>query len=455
MTQPPHDPADKGLPTRRDFLTTGAAVGAAASLPAASYARILGANERVLTGFIGVGNRGESLLKMVAKDCPEAQVTALCDVYEPYLYHARKHVAADAKLHSDHRKLLEDADLDAVVIATPDHWHAIQFIDACRAGKDVYVEKPLSLTVEEGRRMVDVARQTGRVAQMGAQRHSSPYIVEACRLMREGGIGKITHARCFHITNESPAGIGRRNPGAPPPGLDWDRWLGPAPFVPFDELIWNYKFRWFWPYSGGQMTNFGTHYIDVIQMAIGEDAPESVAALGGNFAVDDDRDIPDTMEALWRYKNCLVSFLQTNANAAPGSQAGVEMEFRGSEATLYITGREYRIVPESVQDGPYPSRGPLLRNAEPPRKTMVEAKTVRGGIDHAGHLRDFFASVRSRSKCSCDVETGHLSTTATLIANIAYRTRATLRWDREAERFTNHEPANRLLAHAYREPWTL
>ncbi|MBI3735353.1 Gfo/Idh/MocA family oxidoreductase [Candidatus Sumerlaeota bacterium] len=438
---------------RREFIKAGAAAGALA-MSAASYARIIGANERVQVGCVGIGNRGGSLLEIILKSCPSAQVMALCDVYKPYLDFAKSQAPAAAD-YSDYRKLLEDKHIDAVVIATPDHWHALTFIDSCDAGKDVYVEKPLSLTVQEGRAMVRAAEKNKSVTQMGAQRHSSAYIIEACKLMREGGIGKITRVRCFHLTNEFPNGIGRRVASNPPPGLDWKMWLGPARERDFESVIWNYKFRWFWDFSGGQMTNFGTHWIDVIQMALGEDAPQSVAALGGKFAVADDREIPDTMEAVWQYKDCLVTFSQINANGADASLAGAEMEFRGTNGTLYIYGNRYEIVPEEIQDSDYPARGPLNRDKDIKRKKFIEKKLVKGGIDQEGHLRNFFDCVKSRAKCNCDVETGHRSTTSTLIANIAYRTASVLKWDRENERFTNSHLANKFLGYKYHGEWRI
>lgn len=443
-------------PGRREFLKAGASLGAVAALgSAASYARIIGANEKVQTGFIGVGNRGGQLFDLTVQHCQDARIVGICDVYKPYLEHAQKEAGGPTTGYNDYRKLLDDKGIDAVVIATPDHWHAKQFVDACAAGKDVYVEKPLSLTVAEGRKMVEAAGRATRITQMGAQRHSCPFIIDACKLMREGGIGKITRVRCFHTSNEFPNGIGRRGVSTPPAGLDWNMWLGPAPEVAFEELIWNYKFRWFWAYSGGQITNMATHYLDVVQMALGQDAPQTVAALGGRFAVDDDREIPDTMEAVWQYKDCLTSFSQINANAAPGSLPGVEIEFRGTGGTLYLYSNRYEIIPEEIQDGPYPARGPLNRGATIPTKKVIEKKSVPGALIHQDHLREFFACVKSRAKCSCDVETGHRSSTTTLIANIALRTGAVLQWDRERERFTNHEAANALLDYKHREPWTV
>src|SRR5438105_10561084 len=243
--------------------------------------------------------------------------------------------------------MVEQKDLDAVVIATPDHWHALQFVAACRAGKDVYVEKPLSLTIAEGQKMVAVAQETGRITQVGLHRRSSSFIQEAVRQIRAGAIGKVTVAKCYHLRNESPQGIGNPPDGDPPAGLDWDFWLGPAPKVAYNPNRCLYKFRWFSDYSGGQLTNFGTHYLDVIQWALGQDAPRGVFAAGGKYAVADNRDIPDTLEVVWDYPgNTLVTFSQYNATAAPSNARGLELEFRGTKGTLLMQEGYYEIVPE-------------------------------------------------------------------------------------------------------------
>src|SRR5438876_3457857 len=297
---------------RRTFHKQAAAMSALAALPS-THLMALGSNERVRLGMIGVGNRGDQLLDalLVHKDC---EIVALCDVYEPYLDAAQKKVGGKATLYHDFRKLIEQKDLDAVVIATPDHWHALQFLAACRAGKDVYVEKPLSLTIAEGQKMVAIAQETRRITQVGLHRRSSAHIQEAVQLVRSGAIGKVSVAKCYHLRNESPQGIGNPTDCAPPAGLDWDFWLGPAPKVAYNPNRCLYKFRWFSDYSGGQLTNFGTHYLDVIQWALGQDAPKGVFAAGGKYAIADNRDIPDTLEAVWEYDGTLVTFSQFNAN---------------------------------------------------------------------------------------------------------------------------------------------
>jgi predicted dehydrogenase len=440
-------------PTRRAFA-------AAAALTAASYSRVLGANDKVRLGFVGVGNRGDQLLDafLVHKD---AEAAALCDVYEPYLPAANAKAGGTATVGKDYRKLLDDKSLDAAVIATPDHWHALQFVDACRAGKDVYVEKPLSLVIGEGRRMCQVAAETKRVTQVGLHRRSTPYVMEAVKLIREGAIGQVTLAKSYMHRNETPMGIGNPADGEPPAGLDWDLWLGPAAKVPFNANKCLYKFRWFSNYSGGQITNMGTHYLDVIQWALGQDAPKGVACLGGKFAVADNRDIPDTMEAVWEYDGCLATFTQVNANGAGANLRGWNLEFRGTLGTMLISdgNQGYEIVPENVRLEEIPALSPI-RRAENSRqgkatKPARAALAKKGPSDTAAHARNFLDCVKSRAVTHCPVETGHRSTTATLLAKLALERRRYLEWDAKAERVTNDDGANKLLTYGYRKPWAL
>jgi predicted dehydrogenase len=444
---------------RRTFTKGAAAVGALAALHASGLP-VLGSNERVRLGFIGVGNRGDQLLDafLVHKD---AEIAALCDVYEPYLHAANQKVGRKAWLYHDYRKLIDEKDVDAVVIATPDHWHALQFVAACRASKDVYVEKPLSLTIAEGQKMVAVARETSRVTQVGLNRRSNPLNQEAVKLIQGGAIGKVTVAKCFHLRNEFPNGIGNPPNCDPPPGLDWDLWLGPAPRVPYNPNRCLYKFRWFWDYSGGQLTNFGTHYLDVIQWALGQDAPKGVFAAGGNFAIKDNREIPDTLEAIWEYEGgTLVTFSQYNANNSPGNLRGWEIEFRGTTGTLLMhESQGFEIIPEKVRTRDLPALSPLARkeNTEQARATRLarEPLVARGKANTADHARNFLDCIKSRKPTNCPVAVGHRSTSATLLAKIALRRGRYLAWDGKNERVINDEEANRLLTYEYRAPWRL
>jgi predicted dehydrogenase len=425
---------------------------------AASSRRVLGANERIRVGFIGCGNRGDQVLDAFLKHS-DAEIVAVCDLYEPYRKFAAQKVGTGCVEFQDYRKLLEQKNIDAVVVATPDHWHALIFSEACLAGKDVYVEKPASLTIAEGRRMVEIARKTGRVTQVGIQRRSSANCREALEKVRAGAIGKVTVARAFHILNESPMGIGDPPDSDPPKGFDWDMWLGPASKVPYNPNLCFYKFRWFWPYSGGQLTNFGTHYLDLIQAGLGRDWPLAVTALGGKFGKMDNREIPDTLEVLWEYEGgTLVTFSQYNCNAALAAAQDCLVEFRGSLGTLYITYRGYDIVPEGVRTAPVLARNPLNREKDPSSARKIEPVKVAGkGVtsEDADHARNFLDCVKSRKSCNCDIEIGHRSTSATLLGKIAFQTKSYLEWDGKNERFTNSEAANRLLSYEYRAPWKL
>ena len=442
--------------TRRQFAKTMTAAGAATAL---SRMRVLGANDRVRLGFIGLGNRGDQVLDgfLVHKD---AEVVAICDLWQPYLDFAAKKIGSSPKQFKEYRKLLDMKDVDAVVICTPDHWHAVQTIHACQAGKDVYVEKPLSLRVVEGRKMVEAARRHSRITQVGINRRSSPFCKEAADFIRGGGLGKITAARSFHIQNEWPKGIGNPPDEEPPAGLDWDAWLGPAPKVPYNRNRAFYRFRWFYDYSGGQVTNYGAHFIDFIHWALGEDTPLAVTAMGAKLALDDNREIPDTLEVLWTYpRGTLVTFSQFNTNDAPADRRHGNLEFRGTKGTLYLTYTGYDVVPEEINEKVFPALTPLdrslSRDYESDRKPVIQPRKVEGEDSTPLHARNFLDCIRSRQPCTCDLETGHRSTSATLIANIAYKTKSYLEWDGKAERFTNNPAANKYLSYEYRSPYKL
>jgi predicted dehydrogenase len=447
--------------TRRD-VAKGAALATALS-----YSRIFGANERVGVGYIGVGNRGDQVHDAFLEH-GDQQTVAICDLRDDYMDLAMKKSRATPKKYKDYKKLIEDKSVDAVVIATPDHWHALMFIDACNAGKDVYVEKPLSLTVVEGRKMVETAERTKRVVQVGTNRRSWKTYKEAADFVQSGGIGHVTVARCFHIRNEWPNGLGPATEGPPPSEQEWDQWLGPAPKVPYNANRTYYNFRWFYNYSGGQLTNFGVHYLDVIRWLIGQDSPKAVTAIGGKYAgINDNREIPDTLQVLWEFDKTLMVFEQYDASGAPPNPPGSEMELRGTKGTLYIRSTSWEVVPERVHDkfegyaGGQAYGNPLDRSrgaaTNASRKTLIEPKSVKGpsGSDTTAHTRNFLDCVKSRGKCNADIVTGHLSTSATLIGNIAHKTRSMLEWDAKAERFTNNPSANQWLSYQYRAPYKL
>ncbi len=443
--------------TRRDFAKTATVGAAAATATALSASRVMGANDRVRIGFIGLGNRGDQVLSafLEHKDC---EVVAVSDIYQPYLDFASKKIGTNPEQLRDYRKLLARKDLDAVVVATPDHWHALMTVEACKAGKDVYCEKPLSLVVAEGRAMVKAARDNKRIVQCGIQRMSSAFCKEAAELVRTGGIGKVTAVRCFHVQNEWPKGIGSPADEDPPKDFDWEAWLGPAPAKKYNKNRSFYRFRWFYDYSGGQLTNFGVHYLAQIHASLGVDAPKSVVAIGGKFANYDNREVPDTMEVVWHYPgDTLVTFSQFNATGAPPVAKPCEIEFRGTKGTLYFRTNGYEIVPEVVTPNEFAARNPTNRELEKSyrvgAKAMIEAKKADAPIKDSDHARNFLDCVKSRKTPSCDVEFGHRCTSAALIGNLAHRTKSFLEWDAQAERCTNSPAANKMLSYEYRKPY--
>lgn len=454
--------------TRREFLrhSTAATAGMTLGLNlvgAPGMRSVRGANEKIRVGFIGVGNRGTQLLHgFMAQD--DVDIVALCDVYEPYLSRTHADIgkgildsigsrapkmgetfSGQVAKYKDFRRVLDRKDIDAVVIATPDHWHAVQTIMACQAGKDVYVEKPLSVTVHEGRKMVEAADKYNRVVQVGLHRRSSQMYAELATKVQAGTIGKVTVARTYRVSNMSPAGIGRYPDKTPPKELDWDMWLGPRPMRPYKENLVLYKFRWWQSYSS-QIANWGVHYCDAIRWLLNEEAPISISAHGGRFAVDDDRTVPDTMEVIFELPSgVLLVFGQYEANGISPLQ-GNEIELRGTLGNLCSGGRGYEIVP---------SPGGQFQSGRP--RIEAEAKEVsEGGTSlTVQHVRNFVDCVKTRNRTHCDIETGHRSTSFALLANIALATKSRIDWDPKAERITNNKKANNLLHYKYRKPWTL
>jgi predicted dehydrogenase len=447
---------------RRDFTKAALAGAAAVAAPTAARAgRVIGANDRVRLGLIGVGYRGVQDLHAfgVHKD---AEIVALCDVYAPYLngqfdkihphFKELTHrvpsklpdFLGPVERYNDFRRILDKKDVDAVIIATPDHWHAIQTIMACDAGKDVYIEKPLSVTVREGRRMVEAARRYNRVVQVGTQRRSSKLYAQLAELVGSGAIGKVTVARAGLTDNMSPSGIGKVADSAPPDGLDWDMWLGPRPERPFNLNLLPYKFRW-WNLYSSQMANWGAHFLDAMRWCNHETAPASISAHGGVYAVDDCRTIPDTAEVIFEHASGLLTIFSTfEASGQPLLRTG-EIELRGTLGTAYASMNRIEIIPE---------KGGAFQDPKPRIKPIVLSN--RDGYNEldTAHARNFLDCIKSRQRPNCDVEEGHRSTSYALLANIALATKARLDWDAHSEMFTNNDAANELLDYEYRQPWS-
>lgn len=429
--------------TRRDFTRAGTAV--TLGVTAAQYARAQGANERIHLGCIGVANRGGQLMSAFSKHA-DCEFAALCDVDKNTLAKAAGKLENKPETFADFRRLIDRKDLDAIVIATPDHWHAIQAITACDAGKDVYVEKPLSITIFEGRRMVAAARRNRRIVQVGTQRRSGKLNAQAHELVASGGIGKVTVCRAYHRSNMAPSGIGHAPPSEPPASLDWDMWLGPRPVRPYQATIAPYKFRWWHLYSS-QIANNGIHYLDLMRWLTDDLAPISVCAMGGRFAVDDDRTIPDTMEANFEFPaGRLVVFGVYETCGNQTMALGGLVELRGTKGTLFVSDNSYEVLPESG--------GQFQADVSKPRMGRLKQQGSDGDLT-AQHARNFLDCVKSRAVPNADIEQGHRSTTMSLLANISWLTRTRIDWDPEREQITNSAEANAMLHYEYRSPWKL
>ena len=434
--------------SRRAFLKTLAAGAAGLStfgMTAASYARIRGASDRIRVGMIGVGRQARGHLNGFMSE-RDVQVAAVCDVYRPNLDWAAAR-APDALAHTDFRRVLDDPGIDAVVVSTPDHWHALPTVMACDAGKDVYVEKPTAKAVRESRAMVEAARRNDRIVQVGTQQRSDDHFRQAVELVRSGRLGPVSFVRTWNVGNSYPDGFGDAPDAPPPPGLDWQMWLGPAPDVPFNINRFGIVFdeagdftRWptwrhFWDYAGGMMTDWGVHLLDIVHWAMEVDAPESVAAVGGKLLLRDNRDTPDTLQATYRYPGfvCVYENRQARSHPIDGETYGIE--FHGAAGTLYVNRQYFRLTPQPGSD--------------------LEPMEVRARGAAKSHRRDFLDSVRSRALPVCDIETGHRSSSAAMLGNVAYRTGRRLAWDAAKEEVPDDPEANALLKAEYRAPWVL
>lgn len=464
---------DESGKSRREFLKHSAMTAAGLSvglnaLTSPVFAKTPGANDKIRVGFIGLGNRGTLLLKRFM-DNPDVEIAALCDVYEPYTSRDRSKVnvrwlesgkvpemgesfARQPKRYSDFRELLEQKDIDAVCISTPDHWHAIQTIAAVDAGKDVYVEKPLTITIHEGRQMVSAAAKTDRVVAVGLNRRGSSIYQELAGQIQGGKIGEVRTARCYRISNMYPSGIGSLEPEAPPAGFDWDMWLGPRPHRPYQYNIAPYYFRWWQDYSS-QMGNWGVHYLDVIRWMTGEKAPVAVTAHGSKL-LKDDRTIPDTTEVTFEFgTGMLAQFHIYEACGASGVIDG-EIELGGTHGNLVASQNGYRISP--VKPGQFQTWEQLVDPEERTLESDVQYGDLSISEDSTANLvRNFLDCVKNRETPLCTLEEGHRSTSFAHLANIALATGMRIEWDAESEKVTNNRAANDLLHYEYRAPWSL
>ena len=422
--------------SRRHFLATSAV-----ALTAAEYAGAADKpNERIRVAVMGARIRGKFHLSAFGQQ-PNATVTHLVEpdanLIPDALKVSAKHQKNEPAVEPDIRKLLEIKDVDALVVAAPDHWHALATVWACAAGKHVYCEKPASHNLIEGRRMVDAARKHKRVVQVGTQRRSAAHVLAAREFVAAGKLGKVPFARAWIAGQRSP--IGTTKPAAVPKGVDFDLWRGPAEMVPFHGNRFHYNWHWFWDVGTGELGNNGIHGLDVARYVLGLDAPTRVTSSGGKYVFDDDQQTPDTQIATFDFPT------------GPGGATGCTLVW------------EHRVWEKKGQGPEGQSYGIAIHGDKGTMLFDGDSWQVRGGDGAAEkpkgdmmgtHVRNFIESIRGDAKPNAEIEIGHTSTRLCHLGNIAYRTGKTLRFDAKTET-TDDAGANKLLGREYRKGFEL
>ncbi|HZN67130.1 MAG TPA: Gfo/Idh/MocA family oxidoreductase [Tepidisphaeraceae bacterium] len=454
--------------SRRSFVRSSAAAGCALGIAgfastARSAQRVAGANERVNVGLIGFGLIGRIHARSFLAQ-PDVNLMALSEVYAPRMGAGTELIGSSAKRYPDFRKMLDDKDVDAVVVATPDHWHALQTMMACAAGKDVYVEKPLTLVVREGRWMLDVARRHKRVVQVGTQNRSGPTFQKAKEFINQGRLGSIVSVQNNYFRNVAP-GFGNPPDGEPPKELNWDLWLGPAPMRRYNPNRAIYHFRWFWDYSGGQMTNLGQHSLDLVHWITGVKGASSVYSTGGRTFLKDNCEVPDTQTAIHEYPGFTVVTQYREASAGTGGQGMGGLMFHGTKGTMPMSRKGFELLADPKVDpvntvaailGGHPVGGPQkVQEAEGDAWTEpTKDESGDPAEDYKRHARNFVDCVKSRKTPLSDLESGHQIATACHLANISLRTGQKLDWDVEKEQLKGGDKrAAEMLERPYRQPW--
>ncbi len=448
--------------TRRHFVKSAAVAAGAAALSAKSYSAVAGANGRVHLAVIGFGLMGRVHARNF-HDLPNARIVAVADTYQLRLDAARMLAGSDAAYHRDFRRVLDDKNVDAVVVATPDHWHSLMTMMACANGKDVYCEKPLTHTVREGRWMIDVAARHKRVVQVGTQQRSGAHYRTAKDLLLGGAIGEVVSVECNFFRNVSP-GIGNPPDSLPPPELDYDLWLGPAPLRPYNPNRAIYHFRWFWDYSGGQMTNLGHHSLDIVHWIFGIKGPRSVTSTGGRFFLKDNGEVPDVQNTFIEYPR-FPAVVQIRECASGGAVSATRpLAFLGTKGTLLLGRDGYEVLPDKKVNpvnsfarifGGHPVGGP---QPVPDKEGEMWSQAMK---DKSGdwksqlveHAKNFVDCVKSRTTPNSDLESSHQVSATCHLANLSLKLGRKLRWDEATEDVIGDKEASALLSRAYRAPW--
>jgi len=438
---------------RRDFLEHSSKAAAGAALLAAGFDpdglplhdRPVSPNDRIGVGLIGAGDQGKANLGSFLR-VPEVECLAVADVdmnrLESGIALVEERRGTRPMGYADFRRIIERDDIDVVIVGTPDHWHALTTIMACQAGKDVYVEKPLATTIAEGRAMVEAARRYDRVVQVGTQQRSAGHFADAVAFVQSGRLGKIRMVRAWTYLDWK-GDIGNPPDEPAPDHIDYDFWLGPAPARPYNPMRCHHHFRWYWDYSGGLMTDWGAHMVDVVMWAMGEE-PVGAMAIGGKYGFDDLRETPDTQQSIVEFPSfSLVWEHMIGAGLGPW-QREHGVEFHGQNGVLVVDRGGWEVHSETNAYG------------QPRAKVMEDVERQPASRDyHFAHVQNFLDSVRTRSRPLADVEIGHKSVTACHLANIAVRLQRYFPWDSGRETIPGDREGQALLSREYRRPWRL
>ena len=427
-------------PDRRDFLRK--ATSAAALTTSIFTGNVKGANDKVSVAFIGMGKMGRGNLR-IAMGQENVAIHSVCDIFDRNLKMASEVAKGQAKEIKDFREILADKSVDAVCISTPDHWHAYMTVEACKQGKDVFVEKPVCVTVDEGQKMVQAARKYNRVVQAGTMQRSGEHFQKAVDIIRGGELGKISFVRTWNYGLSPQEGIGNPPDSDPPAGLDWDMWLGPAPKRPFNanrfgvdpDDRWYSHFRWFWDYAGGMMTDWGVHWLDIVQMGFDESMPSAITALGGKLWVNDNRETPDTLQVTYEYPGFVATYEHRMGNSEGIFGQGGGILFHGSKATMFLNRSFYRIIPQGKGGG-----------------EVVEVPSTSSG--GRNHWANFLECMKTRQKPISDIETCYRSSATCILGNVALRSKLRLDWDTQRGTVAQAD-ARKYLSREARKPWKI
>jgi len=440
--------SDNSRFTRREFLKTSGAAAALVGIglkaaPSAAQEKPVSANDKIVLGVIGCGGRGQGHIGWFGQHA-DVEIGAVCDVYDKHLEQAVSKTGGKAKAYRDFRRLLEQKDIDAVVVATPPHWHPLVSIYACQAGKDVYCEKPICLVPAEGYAMLKAARDNKRVTQVGTQIHAGENFRRCVEIVQSGMLGKIPSVHVICTLNEYPGGLGRPADTAAPEGLDWDMWLGPAPVAPFNMAKFvSGNHRYFKDCVGSWLNELGPHIVDLAYWAMDPGEPVAVSASGGRFVANDMGDIPDVLNVMWEYPGFVMSWVHTACNSfnfgfgpAPDGGRRLSVMFHGNNATLCGDYGDRKIFPE----------GDRLKDVNEPEPSIPKSP---------GHEREFLDSIKSRVQPPCSFEYHVPLATALNLGHIALRTGRKVKWDPKNHRVIGDREADRLCHANYRKPWRL